>query len=118
MTQVGPHRSDLRITLAGTSARSHVSRGEQKLLTTALLLAQARVLIDRRGIAPVLLVDDIAAELGPGFRSVLGNELVALGTQVFISFLDRAHVPEALVGGRCIQVKMTDFGSTAAGKRW
>ncbi|NNC24034.1 DNA replication/repair protein RecF [Salinisphaera sp. USBA-960] len=111
-TQVGPHRADLRIKLDQVQARNQVSRGQQKLLTTALLLAQARVMYGRRGLSPVLLVDDIAAELGQEYRDLLGKELAALGSQVFITFLDAASVPEPLASGRRITLATSDNGAT------
>lgn len=110
-TQVGPHRADLRVTLGRANARNQVSRGQQKLLTTALLLAQARILIERRGIAPVLLVDDIAAELGPAYRAVLGDELARLGSQVFMTFLDRSFVPPSLAqSSHYIELRQSNDG--------
>lgn len=62
-TTVGPHRADLRLLLDGRSAREVVSRGQQKLLASALVLSQARYLASALGREPVLLLDDPAAEL-------------------------------------------------------
>ena len=60
-TGAGPHRADLEIQLTGRRVLDEASRGQQKLATAALILAQ---LAASRGVQPqVLLVDDPAAEL-------------------------------------------------------
>ena len=82
-----------------------MSRGQQKILTTALLLVQAELLYARRGIRPVLLIDDMAAELGARYREVLGHEIAALGGQSFVTFLEASLVPEALAEARMFHVE-------------
>lgn len=62
-TSVGPHRGDLRLEVRQRIARDSVSRGQQKLLASALVLAQARHLAARLGRRACLLLDDPAAEL-------------------------------------------------------
>ena len=104
-TQQGPHRADLRVTIASAKARDWVSRGQQKILTTALLLVQAELLYARRGIRPVLLIDDMAAELGARYREVLAHEIAALGGQSFVTFLEASLVPEALAEARMFHVE-------------
>jgi DNA replication and repair protein RecF len=93
-TQAGPHRADLRIRLQGRQARRHASRGEQKLVSAALLLAQAALLQDRHGRQPVLLIDDLAAELDAHSRARLFAAIRAQGTQAFLSFLEPGQIPE------------------------
>jgi len=63
VTQVGPHRADLRIKLAGQLAKDHVSRGQQKLLAAALLIAQIELFPMDAPEMPALLLDDPSAEL-------------------------------------------------------
>ena len=62
-TQVGPQRGELLIRLDGLSVKDRVSRGQQKLLAAALLLAQLQLLPIEDSPAPTLLLDDPAAEL-------------------------------------------------------
>lgn len=95
-THVGPHRADLRIDVAGVRARARVSRGQQKVFATALLLTQARILRDVQGIAPILLVDDLAAELSAGYQRALLDEIAALESQCFVTYLDVALIPSAV----------------------
>lgn len=92
-THSGPHRADLRVSVSSVSAKDWVSRGQQKLLTASLLLAQAKLLEWRRQIQPVLLIDDLAAELGESYRQTLLEAVQALNGQCFLSFLDDSLIP-------------------------
>ncbi|MGQ0587031.1 MAG: DNA replication/repair protein RecF [Gammaproteobacteria bacterium] len=89
-TAVGPHRAELKLKLAGHSAKRQVSRGQQKLLIAALLLAQAALVRERAGMCPVLLVDDFPAELGPPFQQALIGALLAYPGQSFVTSIELA----------------------------
>ncbi|HET7313317.1 DNA replication/repair protein RecF [Salinisphaera sp.] len=104
-TQQGPHRADTRISIASMQARDWVSRGQQKLLTAALLLAQADILQSTRRVQPVLLLDDMAAELGGVYRETLAREVERLGVQCFVTFLDSKLIPQSLRDTRMFHVK-------------
>jgi DNA replication and repair protein RecF len=60
-TSQGPHRADLVLMKGNVFARAVLSRGEQKILSAALLLAQAG-LLKSMGEAPIVLLDDLASE--------------------------------------------------------
>ena len=60
---VGPHRDDLEISLNGLPARTHASQGEQRSLALALRLAAHRLIADKVGSPPVLVLDDVLSEL-------------------------------------------------------
>lgn len=62
-TQVGPHRAELGIRLDGTPVKDRISRGQQKLLAAALLIAQIKLFPEGAPVHPSLLLDDPAAEL-------------------------------------------------------
>jgi DNA replication and repair protein RecF len=64
-TTVGPHRDDLVLELGGRDARTQASQGEQRSLALALRLAVHRVVTERTGAAPILLLDDVFSELDP-----------------------------------------------------
>lgn len=104
-TQQGPHRADIRVMAAEVRARDWVSRGQQKLLTAAMLIAQASILIHYRGILPVLLIDDMAAELGARYRETVAAEIKAVGAQCFLTFLDENLVPPSLAGQQVFHVE-------------
>jgi DNA replication and repair protein RecF len=62
-TQVGPHRAELVVQVDGLAAKDHISRGQQKLLAAALLIAQVKLFPADAPVRPTLLLDDPAAEL-------------------------------------------------------
>jgi DNA replication and repair protein RecF len=62
-TLVGPHRDDVAVRLGRADARCVASRGEQRLLTVALRLAEAAAVRQRSGTEPVFLLDDVLSEL-------------------------------------------------------
>ncbi len=63
VTLSGPHRDDLRITLDDRDATHFASRGEARTLALVLRIAEHRLLAEHHGEAPVLLLDDVVAEL-------------------------------------------------------
>jgi DNA replication and repair protein RecF len=75
LSLVGPHRDDLDIALGSMSARTHASQGEQRSLALALKLAAHRLITDRIGSAPLLVLDDVLSELDPGRASALLGHL-------------------------------------------
>lgn len=87
-TVAGPHRAELRLKLAGRSAKRQVSRGQQKLLIASLLLAQAELVRTRTALTPVLLVDDFPAELGAPFQQALIQALLAYPGQSFVTAIE------------------------------
>ena len=72
---VGPHRDELVLTLAGRDARLQASQGEQRCVALALRLGVHRLVTDRAGRAPLLLLDDVFSELDPARSSALVHEL-------------------------------------------
>jgi DNA replication and repair protein RecF len=93
VTRSGPHRAEMAIEISGLPAQQQVSRGQQKVLSGALLLAQAAYLRQSTGRHCVLLLDDLAAELD---RQHLGRflELVReTQAQVFLSSVEKERLP-------------------------
>ena len=88
-TVSGPHRAELKLRLAGRSTKHQASRGQQKMLIAALLLAQARLIRERTGREPILLLDDFPAELGPAFQDALLEGLRRYGGQCFVTSIER-----------------------------
>ncbi len=62
-TTVGPHRDELELSVNGMPARLQASQGEQRTLALALRLAAHRLVTERTGSAPVLVLDDVLSEL-------------------------------------------------------
>ena len=61
------------------------STGEQKALLISLILANARALAADMGVAPILLLDEVAAHLDPGRRGALYDEICDLGAQALMT---------------------------------
>ncbi|MEM9533593.1 MAG: DNA replication/repair protein RecF [Pseudomonadota bacterium] len=83
-TSRGPHRADLRILRDGTRASGRLSRGQQKLVAVALLLAQMQTLSASGGV-PVMGFDDLPSELDSERQERTLELLVAGGGQVWIT---------------------------------
>lgn len=77
VSTVGPHRDDVELGLNGMPARTHASQGEQRTLALALRLGAHRLVAERTGSAPVLVLDDVLSELDPGRASALLAHLPA-----------------------------------------
>ena len=95
-TGTGPHRDDVGIDVAGVSARSYGSQGQQRSAILALKLAECTILEERSGEPPVVLLDDVMSELDEHRRSYLLNQLT--GRQVLITCCDAAAFSD-LSGG-------------------
>jgi len=98
---VGPHRDDLVLTLGGLPARGYASHGESWSFALALRLASYDLLCSDGGAEaePVLILDDVFAELDVGRRVRLA-ELVAGAEQVIVTAAVAEDVPEVLAGAR------------------
>jgi len=87
-TSRGPHRAELEFFSDGGSAEKMLSRGQQKLLVIALNLALIDLISDHKRHSPVLLIDDLAAELDPRNRQRIISELEGRGGQVFLTKIE------------------------------
>lgn len=92
-TLVGPHRADLAIRANGVEAQHWLSRGQQKGLVIAILLAQTHHLATVSNAIPLLLIDDLAAELDGDRRSAVMQAVQDTHAQVFVTSIDASLVP-------------------------
>jgi DNA replication and repair protein RecF len=90
-TLEGPHRSDLAVEHGPKAMPAKVcSSGEQKALLIGLVLAHAELVAQRRrGAAPILLLDEIAAHLDELRRAALCAEILHLSAQAWMTGTDR-----------------------------
>ncbi len=95
---VGPHRDDLVLSLGSLPARGFASHGESWSYALALRLASYDLLCADGG-EPVLLLDDVFAELDSGRRQRLA-ELVEGAEQLVVTAAVLGDVPQALSGAR------------------
>ncbi len=84
VTGAGPHLDDVKILAADRDLRAFGSQGEQRLAVLSLLLAEARVVAERRGARPLLLLDDVLSELDLARRRALA-ELIEGGGQTLVT---------------------------------
>ncbi|MFC9427338.1 DNA replication/repair protein RecF [Streptomyces sp. NPDC056987] len=98
VTLVGPHRDDLVLKLGRLPAKGYASHGESWSYALALRLASYD-LLRAEGNEPVLVLDDVFAELDARRRERLA-ELVAPGEQVLVTAAVDDDVPGVLAGAR------------------
>jgi DNA replication and repair protein RecF len=92
VTGVGPHLDDIVLAAGARELRSFGSQGEQRLAMLALLLAEAELITARRGVPPLLLLDDVLSELDPERRRILAARVAGAG-QAMITATDAAMLP-------------------------
>jgi len=91
-TSLGPHLHDVLLTSGTRDLRNFGSQGEQRLTVLALLLAEAELIVERRGFAPLLLLDDVLSELDPNRRRVLAERVLGTG-QTLITATEASSLP-------------------------
>ena len=105
LTLVGPHRDDLVLGLGEAPAKGYASHGETWSLALSLRLAVYRALCEddaRPGAKPILILDDVFAELDVSRRQKLAA-VVSDAEQVIVTAAVVGDVPEEL-GGRVLTV--------------
>lgn len=106
----GPHRDELELSIRGLPARGYASHGESWSLALALRLASFELLRAGRE-DPVLILDDVFAELDAGRRERLAR-LVAGAEQVLVTAAVPEDVPAVLAG---VRFTVSAGGLTRAG---
>jgi DNA replication and repair protein RecF len=96
---IGPHRDDLDLRIGDLPARGYASHGESWSMALALRLAAYELLRSAGDDDPVLLLDDVFAELDSGRRERLAG-LVAGAQQVLVTGAVRQDVPSLLAGAQ------------------
>lgn len=101
VSTVGPHRDELNLSIAGLPSRTHSSQGEQRTLALALRLAGHRLVTERTGSAPVLVLDDVLSELDDHRATALLDHLPA--GQVIIT--TASELPPAARADRILRIE-------------
>jgi DNA replication and repair protein RecF len=94
-TRYGPQRADLVYKRGTVAAKERLSRGQQKLLVSALVLGQARLLAQKQGRHSTVLIDDITAELDASHCARLMTALADTGAQLVVTAIAAESVPVA-----------------------
>jgi DNA replication and repair protein RecF len=104
-TAHGPHRDELQLLLEGAALRAYGSQGQQRAALLALLFAERGLLAERRGRAPLMLLDDVMSELDAARRDLLAG-LLRSGGQAVITATEPEQVPgTALPDGGLVRVE-------------
>lgn len=93
MTLQGPHRDDVQVALDGVAASGYASRAQQRTIALSLRLAEARLLLARRGEPPVLLLDDVLSEMDSGRRGTVMRALADMD-QMLVTGTDWDRFPK------------------------
>ena len=104
-TLIGPQASDLAVRHGPKQAEAaRCSTGEQKALLVGLVLAHARLVAAMTGMAPLVLLDEIAAHFDPRRRAALYADLERLGGQVWMTGADPSAFAETGHSARLFHV--------------
>lgn len=93
-TRSGPHRADVVLETPDGPASRTLSRGQGKMAVAVLVVAHTRLLAERSGVRPLLLVDDFGAELDAVHVTALGRLLDTAGGQLFLTATAEARLPD------------------------
>lgn len=93
-TVIGPHRDDLLLSIDGRPMQHYASEGEERAASVALRLAEADMLHRSKGDRPILLLDEVSAELDRKKREILFGLLQG---QVFYA---STQPPDPVLAGR------------------
>lgn len=104
-TLIGPQGSDLVVRHGPKDmAAAKSSTGEQKALLVGLVLAHAQLVRSMSGVAPLVLLDEVAAHFDPRRRASLFARLVELGGQVWMTGADPAAFGELSTAAHVLHV--------------
>ncbi len=92
VTTVGPHRDDWQFEINGRALSSYGSRGQQRSALLALKMAEINWMAAQTGETPILLLDEVAAELDEQRRALLLN-YIQKSTQAIVTATDPAMFP-------------------------
>lgn len=99
-TIIGPHRDDWQMNIDNVDIRMAASRGETRAALLALKMAEMEILRIRRNEMPILLLDDVFAELdrhhSESLLEFIDHKTNEKATQVFITATDAEYIPESI----------------------
>jgi DNA replication and repair protein RecF len=113
---VGPHRDDLRLEMDGQVVKKFASQGQLKSFLLALRLAQYEVLRQEKGLAPLLLLDDIFDKLDENrVRQLIALLIGRDFGQIFITDTQRSRL-EAIVAAHATDYRVFEVDAEFLGK--
>jgi DNA replication and repair protein RecF len=94
-TRIGPHLRDVKVAAGGRDLRQFGSQGEQRIAVLSLVLGEARLVAERRGEPPLVLLDDVLSELDDRRREALLSE-VPTGFQTIVTVTTLRSLPSSV----------------------
>ena len=101
ITTVGPHRDDVALGVDGLGAREYGSQGQQRTAAIALKLAEIELMEESVGESPVVMLDDVMAELDENRRAQV-FELTRGRCQTLLTTTHLSELPESVVREGCV----------------
>ncbi|WP_416306763.1 DNA replication/repair protein RecF [Neptunicella sp. SCSIO 80796] len=89
---IGPHKADLRLKVDSRAVQEVLSRGQLRVLTAAMQIAQSKLLFDKRKLNCIHLLDDLAAELDIDKRTLFIRQLLETKAQIFVTATEKQQV--------------------------
>ena len=96
---VGPHRDDIEFSINGMDATKYASQGQQRTLVLALKLSELEIIKNKTGYYPILLLDDVLAELDDRRQNYL-LQSIDDNTQTIITSVDAFLFEQEFLKGR------------------
>ena len=93
-TRVGVHRADARLRVDNKEFTRRLSRGQLKVVAAEIMLGLGRFILEKTGLQPVIMVDDIHSELDASMRGALVEKILGSGGQKFFTAIDDHLHPE------------------------
>lgn len=91
-TSVGPHKADIKIKYCGRPIEDVLSRGQLKTFIASMHVAKIACYKQLKGVYPVLLMDDIPAELDEEHQEMIFDWLLGFETQMFVTAIDKDRI--------------------------
>jgi len=110
----GAHKFDLRLTLNRQSLEDCLSRGQQKLFLLALTFAQTKLIEQVNRVKPILLIDDIGAELDANSRKIIAELNQRLDCQTVITAIEKGALEPLLPKNKKYEMFHVKHGQISA----
>ncbi len=101
---IGPHLDDLDFFVDGRPLKPISSRGEMRMFALSMTLSEAKLYHKKKGLFPVVLLDDVTSELDRKRQEILCKKLESLG-QVFLTTTDDSFAGKMKLCARVFQVQ-------------
>ena len=110
----GAQKFDIRFIVDNLSIEHRLSRGQQKLFLLALTFAQSKLIEQVKRIKPILLIDDIGAELDHSSRKAMFRANQLLNCQTIISAIDRVALEPLIPNDKNYNMFHVEHGQITA----